>query len=680
LNEEKIPDERFESQTSTQAIAHVQSDRPPPRLKGRARKLARDTATRDASLRDTSKLAEDYKPAPPPRTYTIAIASFITLAHQIVACQKPRIKVPAEMGRRINRAIEYRKGHQRHFKADSSVEPSPGGDGHAYFISVLERVREILSPRMPAESATKLLSRTMNDLSLKQTDKKRSQNAYQELEIEQVSEEFLRGSLPENQDPRSNQVEKNVRYRAESLPKAEEQFYGAHDLLISIWEVRDYLVRLWKMYRMGHIDLHAAALTTDTAITIVRNLQEGYDRCFPDHADFLSVVGMYYHAKCKLRDQNPAGREHPDDMINMTMYDEAEALLIPTWMILSMMNEAMTPEQISVYSGGRADPRDLSKRALAKLYRSGAQPISDDELLRGVREMSPDKSVPLWFTFAMQSFLDIQHQLGSQTHRGFDELQEGVKWLSSSIKQSITFHEKHPHPFWPADLETALPNMLGHIETWTRHDLIKEVVCDASGGRLSQEMRNEPFYILKHYPVLCGIWLFMYRYSVQVLSILFAGRWNSVAYCAHLYNALNKEGLIGRWHDMESLLMLQGVDKLFIGERPSNIASYLKQWSLSLGCSVTFMAKQRRSDRMEFSTKGVRGLNNDIGILAFSLIGAGKNQIVKTAKVRRCRSSISIPLHNLFEAILSKPAAIRVGRGDDDEGFGNGEADSRFLT
>lgn len=84
------------------------SDRTPPlaqlevestRLKGKARKLARE-----ATAKEVTKSA-------PLRTYTIPIKSFTRLASQIVSSSTPKIKVPAVLGTILDRAIAFRKEH-----------------------------------------------------------------------------------------------------------------------------------------------------------------------------------------------------------------------------------------------------------------------------------------------------------------------------------------------------------------------------------------------------------------------------------------------------------------------------------------------------------------------------------------------------------------------------------------
>lgn len=175
---------------------------------------------------------------------------------------------------RVDRAIAYRKVHQTYFGGDQTTESSSIDSGHTHFISVLERVREILGPRMTIESDLGGTSRKRDDLKLENSEASSSRNAYRYLEVEQVSETFLNHERPETLSPNKGKNHEDVRYQAECLSKAEEQFYGAQDLLNSVWEIQDWLRRLWKMYRHDQIDLHGASVTTNTAIIMVRQLQE----------------------------------------------------------------------------------------------------------------------------------------------------------------------------------------------------------------------------------------------------------------------------------------------------------------------------------------------------------------------------------------------------------------------
>lgn len=117
--------------------------------------------------------------------------------------------------------------------------------------------------------------------------------------------------------------------------------------------------------------------------------------------------------------------------------------------------------------------------------------------------------------------------------------------------------------------------MLGQIQntiyTWIKQDNLKKIIERSLRGNptIAAQITGEPFKLLKQYPSLCGIWLFSLRYLVQDAGVAFCTAWDSVMYTAHLYNAARQEKLLkGVWKDMEMALLLQGNDKMFIGNRP----------------------------------------------------------------------------------------------------------------
>lgn len=63
----------------------------------------------------------------------------------------------------------------------------------------------------------------------------------------------------------------------------------------------------------------------------------------------------------------------------------------------------------------------------------------EDEFVRGVRDMSPDKPVPLWLAFAAQIYLDVQHTLGAELGIPYQEMQKGGKYVKSTLEQTVAF-------------------------------------------------------------------------------------------------------------------------------------------------------------------------------------------------------------------------------------------------
>jgi hypothetical protein len=126
------------------------------------------------------------------------------------------------------------------------------------------------------------------------------------------------------------------------------------------------------------------------------------------------------------------------------------------------------------------------------------------------------------------------------------------------------------------------------IDTWIKQDNVKKIIQRSlrQNPHIAAQIAGEPFRLLKQYPSLCGIWLFLLRYLMQDAGITFCNAWGSVMYTAHLYNAARQEKLLkGIWKDMEMALLLQGNDKMFIGDRPKkaegNYARSLTRWVMS---------------------------------------------------------------------------------------------------
>lgn len=153
----------------------------------------------------------------------------------------------------------------------------------------------------------------------------------------------------------------------------------------------------------------------------------------------------------------------------------------------------------------------------------------------------------------------------------YSSLQTAANLIDASLKQNIKFHENLRIDTWGAHNDQVLGQIQNIINTWIKQDDVKRVIENSLRGNptIAAQIAGEPFKLLKQYPSLCGIWLFSLRYLMQDAGITFCNSWGSVMYTAHLYNAARQEKLLkGIWKDMEMTLLLQGNDKMFIGNRP----------------------------------------------------------------------------------------------------------------
>ena len=126
--------------------------------------------------------------------------------------------------------------------------------------------------------------------------------------------------------------------------------------------------------------------------------------------------------------------------------------------------------------------------------------------------------------------------------------------------------------------------------------------------------RSEPFRLLRQYPLLCGLWSFAIQMNAHELGIDFANAWGSIMYASHLYNATRQEKLLSKpWKDMELIIALQSTERLFVGNTPNDLESYLKRFLLSMGYSPTVFASNRRRNAPIASARGPRGLSELCG-------------------------------------------------------------------
>lgn len=599
------------------------------KLKGRARKLARDAAQNQSSNRSKSTL-EGSK-------YLVAMKDFTTLAQWIVNSMKPRIEVPASFMSVLNRAIAVRKRHyhwwnrQSETSIDSNSTKSQANDSHAYFIGVLEEVRRILQLRTPAEVVNDPSAQSIEETSTSKAAYARVVNLFENLEPEEPSEAYLNSeSASTSQKPTSSS---DIRYGVEQAQSLEEVHLAVHCLFNDFDNIRRYLQQVWIGYKHGAFDLIAASITTNTAIDFAKRLHEDFLETFPKHADFERHINVFYALLCSAVNQAPESKERPDDEMNFAVYNDAETLLFPAYMLVSAFNRILEPGSLPVYKPGHYGVYDpLSDRAskssrdkfredkiillelLPDFYvfslTRGKIP-AEDEMTRGIREMAAQNKVPIWLAFAAQVFLDIHHILREQIGRGRDDLVKSAKYVESGIERVLDFHKNLRIENWPKSNDQGLLMILDRIMNWVKTDAVGRVKEGLTNSSEIQSTAVEPFLLLRNHPLYCGLLSYSIRILAQEASIVFANAWGSVLYCAHLYNALYQEKLMtNRWHDMDLILLMHRTDTIFVGNFPKTADDYLKRFALSMGYSATAFARNKRRQGLTASKSGPRGLND----------------------------------------------------------------------
>ena len=484
--------------TDIPSSSSSQPPKPSKRLKGKARKQATDAAKSHGTQSETPQVASN----PPVRpSYIIKIKDFTTLAEYIAGFTKPVVEVPKSLANVLNRAIALRRQHNTWSrKKESSDEPTDqvnADESHSYFLGILERTREILKPRMPSDMIDDFLSKPLSGISINEGPEGQSNsqigNIFDSLDVQEPSQEFV--DAPDVTPVAALKSSAEHRYIAETVHSIEEQYLAAHCLFQDTSYIRSFLRQLWASYREGSIDLVAASLTTNTAIDFVRSLEQDYLQQFPEKSDYESIVGMFYAAQCLSRDEDPSNKERPNDQFNFAVYELVEMCLLSTYTILSSLQDVISPGNLPVYKPGHFGVRDLrtgwsrkSPRAkfqddkivlleafpdlMLMTMMTSTSPLAEDELIRGFREMSPGKAIPLWLVFAAQCFLDAQHVLEKDVGCAHEQLVKTANAIGASIKQNMKFHQSLRIENWPPQNDFMFSESLRVIEEWVLQDVV----------------------------------------------------------------------------------------------------------------------------------------------------------------------------------------------------------------
>jgi hypothetical protein len=117
--------------------------KPAPRLKGKARKLAKEASA------DTAVAVGATKSAP---KYTLAIKDFVPLAAHIANFKEATIDIPDYFTSTLERIIWVRSSFSKNLAAAGKSLNEASDARHSFFMTVLERVRDSFKPLLGADA------------------------------------------------------------------------------------------------------------------------------------------------------------------------------------------------------------------------------------------------------------------------------------------------------------------------------------------------------------------------------------------------------------------------------------------------------------------------------------------------------------------------------------------------
>lgn len=476
----------------------------------------------------------------------------------------------------------------------------------------------------------------INDAHQTSSETSEVSNRFAGLVVFEPSAEFL--SAPDFERPTKTQNDEN-RYESGPMTSIEDAFFALTALVNDMNRVRSRIQWIWSGYKTGLVDLAAAAIATNTAIDLVRNMMEDVLPLLQLHGGLGSMLQRFHMMQCLLKgynldDMTHAWTESCNDNSNYETYEVASDTYLGAYRLLAGFAAVLQPTGIPLYKEGmygqfdpNSDPsrktgrqKFLDDRALLMplftdlmiVVRGFDNWLAKDEFIRGMEELDTTKQVPFYAVFAAQVFLDITYELGPNIERPFITMRNSMNFMDKDIEAHFEFHAKLKIRIWPASNDAALRELQRHIR-WIESDPVRAVHTRLLRN-LNANIPEIKFHrLFRMSPVISGLMLYHFRARYHSVGTALANAWGSIQYCEHLYNALQRQELLRRrWFDMDVVYTNLGVESFFVGsENPKTLTDCFLKFCLHMGTSAAAMSARRRKNTSLFSKAGPRGLKDD---------------------------------------------------------------------
>ncbi|KAH6652650.1 hypothetical protein BKA67DRAFT_518867 [Truncatella angustata] len=565
---------------------HFASGRP----KGKARKNAKKagaTATKpQGNNHSTCK-------------YRIAIKEFTALSEYVAS---KNVSVPSSFASTLDRLIKVRGTFGDQLAEHGDAPNTAAQARHSFFVGVLEKVKEVLKPRVQGSPKGDKASASTEEVS----------NRFAGLSVYEPSEEFL--NAPELERPKQPSNDSTV-YEAEPMTSYEDVMYAVGFMVNDLNKIRSRIDWIWSNYKTGIFDLAAAAVATNTAIDLARKIIEDVMPLTEAHGGAWKILNRFYQVQAMLKGwkfEDLFTSNIPGDNFNYDSYQIGVDTFMLAYRLVDAFAKVLQPGQLPLYKDGMFgwyDPNSdrEAKSGYQKLEEDralmmpfftelmtvvrgvGDYPIKD-EFIRGMEELDRTDKVPFYLVFAAQVFVDIHYVLRGQAIDAFKTLESHATFMANDIKEHLEFHKDLKISNWPKENDRFMILAQTRINYILADPVYK--AKDKTYRKMGMTMPTtiERNRILKMSPLLSGLILYRFRSEQRDLGLTVANAWGSVTYTAHLQNALQQEKLLSeQWDDMMMVRVLLGDSNFFVGDAPTNPPDYMKRFNLQTGVSVAAM-------------------------------------------------------------------------------------------
>ncbi|KAJ3154086.1 hypothetical protein HDU86_005011 [Geranomyces michiganensis] len=572
------------------------------RLKGKARKAAHQNGGLATAVGED---ASSVKEATTIHRSLLTVQQFHELAKHVA---EVGAAVPVYVVKIAERAVKVRKQCSEWFRRllSKSREKKVHDAKHWHFIGVLESVVGMLRPLCSA--ATDKPAADVND----HEELAATANRFAALDIE--GEEDLEDDDNEATTTSLDVGKTNVRKVYDVEEDDSEVLFTIYCLFMDLDNIRSFLQDTWTDYKAGKIDLITASVTTNTAVEMVRDIQ---NELASTHA---SISNYDTAQKLLLQSNHPAalsGVQRPVRLVltkDWSQLDDTEQMWQDRRLLMQVMPEFVMAARVK---------EDL--------------PV-EDVLSREFAVMAATKEISLVLVFATQVFLDIHHILGKDVARGLVQMKVAGVSVKRSLQGRLEKMPKTPIETWPAQDEMYVKGLQHVVDDWILEDrLYKYGMSVRKSAKFDK--KPEAYLLLKWHPWLCGMIQFKMHLQAQEIGITYAGAWGSILCVAHLYEACkHTRGLQQEWPDMEWIMNVHQKERVFRGRVPTTMGESLTSLCLIMGVSATEFAsgrKNRKTDGLKHSAHGPVGLkeNSPVSLIFRPRLCHGESKVVLTTQV-----------------------------------------------
>jgi hypothetical protein len=451
----------------------VETSQPSIRLKGKARKLAKDShkaAPHDATISSNSTAHKAHQ-------YIIARKEFVPLAEHVAAATKPPIAVPSTFVTTLTRAISLRKERSRWLCRYQEVECPEADESHDHFVDVLEKVYSTLKPRFQRAPRPVPIShgRSNSDIT----------NVFAQLHLDQPSEAFINAPSAV-----STTIPKET-YTAEPSRTVQEMYLAFHCLLEDLEVLRKYLKQIWSGYAWGISDLTACSVTATVAIDIARRSTQSFINEFGDLFDYFRVANdflamEYMHKGLDTSKPHPQG-----DPYNFEASSMADFMYLSTFIILNTFKEVIhhdTPPAARAKFRISSNWASLSARDRFEedthlvmstftdfiLLKGAVHITAPDRVAEAVQLISVEQKTEVWALFACQVWLDAFHCLQERYGTAHTEVQQHAVKLIGTLQEQLGYREGSRPKTWPRTADEDIDKIVKSFDNTIVQDYMSE--------------------------------------------------------------------------------------------------------------------------------------------------------------------------------------------------------------